>query len=77
MDFSATKFSSTHTTEESIQKGSTKRKSKFQSNVAENQLDLSISQFFRSICPSCGNTFTKLKDHMKAVHNITDMDITS
>ena len=25
----------------------------------------------------CGNTFTKLKDHMKAVHNITDMDVTS
>ena len=75
MYFSAAKFSSTLTTEESIQKGYTKGKSKLSSHFTENYCD----QFtcFRSICPQCGKTFTKLKDHMKAVHNIADIDMTS
>ena len=73
--FSAARFSSIHTTEESIPKGSMKGKSKFQSHFAENYFELFACS--RSICPVCGNTFTKLKDHMKAVHNITNMDMTS
>ena len=74
MYFSAAKFSSTLTTEESIQKGYMKGKSKFPSHFTETSI---YFPYFRSICPQCGKTFTKLKDHMKAVHNIADIDMTS
>ena len=30
--------------------------------------------YFRYICPECGKTVSKIRDHMKAVHGISDVD---
>ena len=31
----------------------------------------------RYVCPDCGKSFAKIKDHMKAVHGVTDVDMSS